>query len=805
MYNHNLIEKRWQKYWNENNVYKFVNNSDKKYYVLDMFPYPSGSGLHVGHLKGYTATDIIARYKRLQGFDVLHPIGWDAFGLPAEQYAIDTGNDPESFTKKNIDIFRKQLQMMGFSYDYDKEVNTTDPHYYKWTQWIFSKLFENGLAEIKDIEVNWCEKLGTVLANEEVLIVNGKMVSERGQHPVIKKPMRQWVLKITKYADKLLEGLDEVDWPESLKLMQRNWIGRSIGALIKFETSTKTPIEVFTTRPDTIYGVTFLCIAPENELVSKLTTVEHKKVVETYVKKAKTKTDLQRKDLEKDKTGVFTGSYAINPFNNEQIPIYVADYVLNSYATGMVMGVPAHDQRDYEFALKYKLPIKFIIKTERLDKAFEGDGIHINSLLIDGLHNEAASKKIIDYLIEHKIGKEHITYKLKDWIFSRQRYWGEPFPIIFDGNQKPHLVKQLPLLLPKATNIKPSHTGESPLANLADWLDVEINGKHFRRETNTMPQWAGSCWYYLGYLMKQTNGEYLPLDSKQASALFKKWLPIDLYVGGQEHAVLHLLYSRFWHHFLYDIGVVPTKEPFQLIINQGMILGPDGAKMSKSKGNVVNPNEIVTTHGADALRMYEMFMGPVIASLAWTDSGVDGMRKWLDRVYRLYKENNITFVNKLDEKSKSLNIAFHKFIKRVSNLIEERSFNVAISQMMIYINECYNYKSLNTEHAQCFLIVLSCFAPHIAEELWHEVFKKEDSISLQTWPLHDEKMTIDDVITLPVQENGKLRTTIIINKNDTQTQVELIALKDIKIIRFINGRKPKKIIYVPNKILNFIF
>ncbi|MDR0740059.1 MAG: leucine--tRNA ligase [Mycoplasmataceae bacterium] len=805
MYNHNLLEKKWQKYWQTNQTNKFVDSTLPKYYVLDMFPYPSGAGLHVGHLKGYTATDIVARYKKLCGFDVLHPIGWDAFGLPAEQYAIDTGNAPEAFTQKNIETFREQLKMMGFNYDYTKEVNTTDPQYYKWTQWIFSKLFENGLAEIRDIEVNWSEKLGTVLANEEVLVINGKMVSERGHHPVVKKPMRQWVLKITKYANKLLEGLDTVDWPESLKLMQRNWIGRSEGALITFETTVKTNIEIFTTRPDTIYGVTFICVAPENALVEKLTTNENKKSITKYVADAKTKTDLQRKELQKNKTGIFTGSFAINPFNNKKIPIYVADYVLNSYATGVVMGVPGHDQRDYDFALQYKLPIEFVIKTSNTNKAYEDDGVHINSPLIDGLHINAANEKIIEYLHKHKIGKKVITFKMKDWIFSRQRYWGEPFPIAFDDKQKPHLIKELPVLLPKTKNITPSKTGASPLANLTNWVNIEIDGKHYQRETNTMPQWAGSCWYYLGYLMKQTNGNYLSLDDKKTKVIFDKWLPIDLYVGGQEHAVLHLLYARFWYRFLYDIGIVSTKEPFQLIVNQGMILGSDGSKMSKSKGNVINPNDIVKTHGADTLRLYEMFMGPLTASLPWTDNGVDGIKKWLERVHRLYKKSDIKFIDNIDAIPKSLDIAYHKFIKQITNDLEILNFNVAISQMMIYINRCYNHQVLNKTHAQNFLIVLSCFAPHLAEELWHDVFNHKDSVTLQTWPTYEKSKTIDDVVVLPIQENGKLRATIQINLDDSQELVIQKAYSEPKVIKFINDRSPKKIIYIKNKILNFIF
>ncbi|MDR0825843.1 MAG: leucine--tRNA ligase [Mycoplasmataceae bacterium] len=805
MYNHNLIEKKWQKWWLDHHVYQFKDTKQPKSYILDMFPYPSGLGLHVGHPKGYTATDIVTRFKKLNGFDVLHPIGWDAFGLPAEQFALKNKKHPDEFTNSNINNFRKQLQMLGFSYDYEKEVNTTDPHYYKWTQWIFSRLFEHDLAEVQDIEVNWCEALGTVLANEEVILVNGKMVSEREQHPVIRKPMRQWVLKITKYAEKLLEGLDELDWPDSLKSLQRNWIGKSVGALVKFKVKdSKTEFEVFTTRPDTIYGVTFLSVAPENPILKQIVTNDHKAEFNKYIEATKSKTELQRKDLDKVKTGVFTGAFAINPINDEEIPIYTADYVLNSYATGIVMGVPGHDQRDFDFAKKYKLDIKFIIETDIHKQAYEGDGKHIDSLLINGKHTEPATKIIVEFLEQHKLGKSYITYKLKDWLFSRQRYWGEPFPIIFDENNKPHLIKELPVLLPKTNNIKLSKNGESPLANLKDWVNVEIDGKHYRRETNTMPQWAGSSWYYLAYLMKQHNGSYLPLDSSEAKNLFKKWLPIALYIGGQEHAVLHLLYARFWHRFLHDIGIVPTKEPFQLIINQGMILGPDGDKMSKSKGNVVNPDELIKDYGGDAVRLYEMFMGPLTASLPWNDDGINGMHKWLERVYRLFTTDK-KITNDISKVNKTLTTAFHKFVKQVTSDIQEYKFNTAISQMMIFINECYAHQELPKAHMEAFTIILSCFAPHMAEEIWQVILKHEgEAIYLQKWPGFDESKTIDSTITLPIQENGRLRATIIIDKDLNQHDVEQLALKEPKVITFINGRKPKKVIYVKNKILNFI-
>ena len=799
MYNHNLIEKKWQKYWLEHKTYQFKDDSNKKFYALDMFPYPSGQGLHVGHPKGYTATDVISRFKIHEGFNVLHPIGWDAFGLPAEQYALQTGNHPKEFTTKNINKFREQLMSLGFCFDYDKEVNTTDPKYFKWTQWIFSKLFENDLAEIQDIDVNWCEELGTVLSNEEVLIVNGKMVSERGSFPVIKRPMRQWVLKITKYADKLLDGLDEVDWPESLKSIQKKWIGKSVGALIKFKANNLI-LDVFTTRPDTIYGVSYLAIAPESPLLNELTTPQQKADVEKYILIAKSKTEILRKQ-EKNKTGVFIGTYAINPITNESIPIYVSDYVLKDHGTGIVMGVPAHDERDYQFAKKYNLPITFVIKCENHDEAFIIDGIHINSRLINGLNNKDASKIIVEYLIKNNLGKQYTTYKLKDWIFSRQRYWGEPFPIIFDQNNKPILVKELPVKLPYIKNLKLSGNGQSPLSNDQEWINLNINGKHYIRESNTMPQWAGSCWYYLGYILKNSDGSYIDLNSKEAFELFKKWLPVDLYVGGQEHAVLHLLYARFWHRFLYDIKVVPTKEPFQKIINQGMILGENGEKMSKSRGNVINPDDIVKTHGADALRLYEMFMGPLTASLPWTESGLNGIRKWLDRIYAIFNSNNIK-IHKNVTPNKNLEFAYNNFIMKVTNCIEKYNFNVGISEMMIFINECYKNTTLPLDYMVNFLVVLSCYAPHLAEELYSSF--NNDSIFKAKWPTFSHKALIKSTISLPISQNGKLRDVIEIDVDMSKDQVIHIAKSRDKVKNFIDGKQIKKIIYVPGKILNFI-
>ena len=801
MYNHNLIEKKWQKYWDEKQTYQFKEDHTKpKAYILDMFPYPSGQGLHVGHPKGYTATDVAARYKHFKGYSVLHPIGWDAFGLPAEQYAINTNNHPATFTKQNIDHFREQLKMLGFSYDYNKEVDTTDPKYYKWTQWIFTKLFEHGLAEIRDIDVNWCEKLGTVLSNEEVLNRDGKMVSERGEFPVVKKPMRQWVLKITKYAEKLLDGLNLIDWPESLKSIQRKWIGKSIGALINFKTTQNCDLQVFTTRPDTLFGATYLAIAPDHEDTYKFITPENKEKCSQYIIDAKSKSELERKSDTKTQTGVFSGSYAFHPITNQKMPIYICDYILKDYATGSIMAVPAHDERDFKFATKYKLPIIKVIDVADNKLPYIGDGKHINSDFLNGLDNKEAKSKIIEYLIKNKLGKEHITYKMKDWLFSRQRYWGEPFPIIFDENNKPHLVNDLPLLLPPCEDYKPSNDGRSPLAKLTDWINVEIGGKHYVRETNTMPQWAGSCWYYLGYLLKKPDQSYLPLDSKEAYELFKYWLPVDLYVGGQEHAVLHLLYSRFWHRFLYDIKVVPTPEPFYRIVNQGMILGSNGEKMSKSRGNVINPDEIIKTHGADALRLYEMFMGPLGASLPWTEEGLNGVRKWLDRVYRLFE----TKINDLDNKTNAtLDYAYNLFIRNVSHNIEKGNLNVAISDMMVFINSCYSVEKLNKEYLHNFLIVLSCFAPHLAEEL-NSMLGYNDSIYNSVWPKFDETKLIKSEISIPVMINSKLRDVVLVDVNASENEIIKFVKKQPKVINAIGGKQIKKIIYIKNKIVNIL-
>ncbi|MDQ0160980.1 leucine--tRNA ligase [Aeribacillus alveayuensis] len=800
-FNHREIEKKWQKYWLENKTFKTVEDSDKpKFYALDMFPYPSGAGLHVGHPEGYTATDILARMKRMQGYNVLHPMGWDAFGLPAEQYALDTGNDPAEFTKKNIDNFRRQIQSLGFSYDWDREVNTTDPNYYKWTQWIFLKLYEKGLAYIDEVPVNWCPALGTVLANEEV--IDGK--SERGGHPVERRPMKQWVLKITEYADRLLEDLEELDWPESIKEMQRNWIGRSEGAEIHFTVDgTDETFTVFTTRPDTLFGATYAVLAPEHPLVDKITTSEQKEAVEAYINKVKNKSDLERTDLAKEKTGVFTGAYAVNPVNGEKMPIWIADYVLMSYGTGAIMAVPAHDERDYEFAKKFDLPMKEVVAGGDISKeAYTGDGKHINSDFLNGLNKEDAIHTMIKWLEENKKGEKKVTYRLRDWLFSRQRYWGEPIPIIHweDGTMTPVKEGELPLMLPKTDEIKPSGTGESPLANIEEWVNVvdPETGKKGRRETNTMPQWAGSCWYYLRYIDPHNHDQLADPEK------LKKWLPVDIYIGGAEHAVLHLLYARFWHKFLYDIGVVPTKEPFQKLFNQGMILGENNEKMSKSKGNVVNPDEIVESHGADTLRLYEMFMGPLDASIAWSTNGLDGARRFLDRVWRLFVEENGELNSKIiDEPSQELEKVYHQTVKKVTEDYEGLHFNTAISQLMVFINEAYKATVLPKEYMEGFVKMLSPVAPHICEELWEKLGHSK-TIAYEPWPTYDEAKLVDDEVEIVIQVNGKVRAKLNVPKDASKEQMEEIALKHDKIQEQIEGKTIRKVIAVPGKLVNIV-
>ena len=806
VYNHRVIEKKWQKYWDENKTFKTLDDHTKeKFYALDMFPYPSGAGLHVGHPEGYTATDILSRYKRANGYNVLHPMGWDAFGLPAEQYALDTGNDPRDFTKTNIDTFRRQIKELGFSYDWDREVNTTDPNYYKWTQWIFKKLYEKGLAYVDEVPVNWCPALGTVLSNEEV--IDGK--SERGGHPVERRPMRQWVLKITDYAEKLLADLDILDWPESLKAMQRNWIGKSVGAEIDFKIEgTDKVFTVFTTRADTVFGVSYCVLAPEHKLVEEIVTEGQRAAVEEYLDIVKRKSDLERTDLNKDKTGVFTGAYAINPVNGEKVELWIADYVLASYGTGAVMAVPAHDERDYEFATKFNLPITAVIEDNgEVVVPFYGDGKHINSDFINGLNNEEAIAKVIEFLEENKVGRSKVTYKLRDWLFSRQRYWGEPIPIIHweDGTMTTVPDSELPLLLPETDNIKPSGTGESPLANIEEWLNVvdPETGKKGKRETNTMPQWAGSCWYYLRYI--DPHNDEMFADPEK----LKYWLPVDVYIGGAEHAVLHLLYARFWHKVLYDLGLVPTREPFQKLFNQGMILaeGKDGRpeKMSKSKGNVVNPDDIIVSHGADTLRVYEMFMGPLDASIAWSENGLDGSRRFLDRVYRLFVDEETGKVNDKvqDKDNEELEVSYNFTVKKVSEDIEILGFNTAISQLMVFVNDCYKAEYIPRKYALGFIQLLAPFAPHLAEEMW-EIYGNTESISYVPWPTFDESKLVSDTVEIVVQLMGKVKAKLDVKKDLTPAELEQIVLANEEVKELIEGKQVMKVIVVPGRLVNIV-
>ncbi|WP_034765593.1 leucine--tRNA ligase [Rossellomorea vietnamensis] len=800
-FNHKSVETKWQQYWEENKTFKATEDEGKSnFYALDMFPYPSGAGLHVGHPEGFTATDILSRMKRMQGYNVLHPMGWDAFGLPAEQYALDTGNDPAEFTQKNIDTFRRQIKSLGFSYDWDREVNTTDPGYYKWTQWIFTKLYEKGLAYVDEVAVNWCPALGTVLANEEV--IDGK--SERGGHPVERRPMKQWMLKITAYADRLVEDLEEVDWPESIKDMQRNWIGRSEGAEVNFaiEGHDKS-FDVFTTRPDTIFGATYAVLAPEHPFVAEITTDEQRSKVDEYIDKIKSKSDLERTDLAKEKTGVFTGAYAINPANGEKMPIWIADYVLMSYGSGAIMAVPAHDERDYEFAKEFDLPIVEVVAGGNVEKeAYTGDGDHVNSGFLDGLGKEEAIAKAISWLEEKNIGTKKITYRLRDWLFSRQRYWGEPIPVIHweDGTTTTVPESELPLVLPKTTEIKPSGTGESPLANISEWVNVEDpeTGKKGRRETNTMPQWAGSCWYYIRYI--DPHNEDALADAKK----MQEWLPVDTYIGGAEHAVLHLLYARFWHKFLYDIGVVPTKEPFQKLFNQGMILGENNEKMSKSKGNVVNPDEVVESHGADTLRLYEMFMGPLEASIAWSTNGLDGARRFLDRVWRLLVEEDGSLSSKVkDSPNSDLDKTYNQTVKKVTEDYEGLRFNTGISQLMVFINDAYKAETLPKDYVEGFIKLLSPIAPHMTEELWSKL-GHEGTISYEAWPTFDESKLVDNEVEIVLQVNGKVKAKVMIPRDMTKDDLEKTAMENDEIKTQIEGKTIRKVIAVPGKLVNIV-
>ena len=792
-YNFKEIEKKWQNYWDEHKTFftDVWDFSKPKFYALDMFPYPSGQGLHVGHPEGYTATDILSRMKRMQGYNVLHPMGWDAFGLPAEQYAIKTGNHPAEFTKANIATFKRQLKMLGFSFDWDKEISTCNPDFYKWTQWIFKQLYNDGLAKLVEMPVNWCEGLGCVLSNDEV--INGR--SERGDFPVVRKNMKQWVLDIPKYAEILLDGLDEIDWPESTKEIQRNWIGKSEGAEVTFKVSGFDDIEftVFTTRPDTLFGATYCVLAPELDLVDKITTNEQREAVKKYKLEATSKSDLERTELNKDKTGVFTGSYAINPVNSKKIPIWISDYVLSTYGTGAIMAVPAHDQRDYEFASKFGIEITPVLEGGDISKeAFIGDGKHINSDFLNGLYKETAIQKMIDYLEINHIGKQKINYKLREWIFARQRYWGEPIPIVYlDDEMKALADNDLPLVLPELEDYAPSKTGASPLDKATDWVNTTFNGKPAKRETSTMPGSAGSSWYFLRYIDPKNTEEFAN------KKLLEHWLPVDLYVGGPEHAVGHLLYSRFWNNYLYNKGLVPVKEPFAKLRHQGMILGTNGEKMSKSKGNVINPDDMVKQYGADSLRLYEMFMGPIDAVKPWDVNGIEGTKKFLDRVWRLYVESR-----KIKNiQNKNLERDYHFTVKKVTDDYEKMNFNTAISQMMIFINNTYKEDIFPLEYAEGFLKLLNPIAPHITEELWN-ILGHNNTIAYEKWPEYDESKTITNEITLPIQFNGKLKATIQIALDEDEASIKQKVHEAID--SKLDGKNIVKEIYVKNKIYNIV-
>ncbi len=801
-FNHKSIEKKWQMYWEKNHTFQTKEDPNKEnYYALDMFPYPSGQGLHVGHPEGYTATDILSRMKRAQGYNVLHPMGWDAFGLPAEQYALDTGNDPAEFTQKNIQNFTRQIKSLGFSYDWDREINTTDPEYYKWTQWIFTKMYEKGLAYEAEVAVNWCPALGTVLANEEV--IDGK--SERGGYPVYRKPMKQWMLKITAYADRLLDDLELVDWPESIKDMQRNWIGKSVGANVDFKVKgTDETFTVFTTRPDTLFGATYTVFAPEADIVQRITTPEQKEAVSAYIKAVSTKSDLDRTDLNKDKTGVFTGAYAINPVNGKEVPIWIADYVLSSYGTGAIMAVPAHDERDWAFATKFGLEIIPVLEGGDVTKAaYTEDGKHINSDFLDGLNKEEAIDKMNQWLEENGVGKKEVTYRLRDWLFARQRYWGEPIPIIHweDGTTTAVPEDELPLLLPKTDEIKPSGTGESPLANITEWVNVTDpeTGKKGRRDTNTMPQWAGSSWYFLRFID--------PHNKKQIAdpEKLKEWMPVDMYIGGAEHAVLHLLYARFWNKFLYDLGVVPNKEPFQKLYNQGMILGENNEKMSKSRGNVVNPDDVVEQYGADTLRTYEMFMGPLDASIAWNEDGLEGSRKFLDRVWRLIIDEDGKVRDRITTfNDGKLNVVYHQTVKKVTEDFEDLHFNTGISQLMIFVNEAYKAEALPVDYIKGLIQMIAPIAPHMGEELWERVTDSDEGISYVPWPVYDASMLIEDEVEVVFQINGKLRSKTRASRKISKEDLEKMAMSDEKIQELLEGKTIRKVIVVPGKLVNIV-
>jgi leucyl-tRNA synthetase len=848
-YNFTEIEKKWQEYWVSTKTFRTPDGAEAagkpKYYVLDMFPYPSGAGLHVGHPEGYTASDIIARYKRMVGFNVLHPIGWDAFGLPAEQYAVQTGTHPADTTQKNIANMRRQIQTLGFSYDWDRQVDTTDVNYYKWTQWIFLKFYnswydetlqkarpiaelpipdavkakgekavetyinEQRLAYESHAPVNWCPALGTVLANEEV--IGG--VSERGGHPVIRKPMRQWMLRITKYAQRLLDGLEGLDWSESIRKLQQDWIGKSTGAEVDFDIEGHSAkLRIFTTRPDTLFGATYMVLAPEHPLVDTITTPEYKKAVADYKEQASRKSDLDRTDLAKDKSGQFTGAYAINPVNGAKTPIWISDYVLISYGTGAIMSVPAHDERDFEFAKKFGLPIIPVVKPDDAETAklveqgefcFVGDGTAINSGQFTGLSTPEFKEKIAAWLEEKGLGKKTVNFKLRDWLFSRQRYWGEPFPILHteDGRVLALDQSELPLSLPEVEDFKPTGTGEPPLAKATNWLNITLpDGTKARRETNTMPQWAGSCWYYLRYM-----------DAKNPNAAFdpekeKYWMPVDLYIGGAEHAVLHLLYSRFWHKLLFDLGYTTTPEPFKKLINQGMILGEDNQKMSKSRGNVINPDHVIAEYGADSMRLYEMFMGPLEATKPWSMQGVEGVHRFLGKVWRMLVDAETGELHKTiqdapaDEATLRL---LHQTIKKVTEDVEGFAFNTAISQMMIFVNHTARLEVRPRSVVEPFVLILAPFAPHICEELW-AILGHNQTLAYHTWPTFDAALTKEKEVEIAVQVLGKIKDKIVIAADASEAEMEKVALASEKVQVALGGKTPKKVIVIKGRLVNIV-
>ncbi len=794
MYNFKTIEEKWRKFWEENNTFHtdVWDFSKPKFYALDMFPYPSGVGLHAGHAEGYTATDIVSRMKRMQGYNVLHPMGYDSFGLPAEQYAVNTGNHPNGFTQKNIETFSKQLKCIGFDYDWSKTLQTSDPKFYKWTQWIFKKLYEDGYAKYIDMPVNWCEELGTVLSNDEV--IDGK--SERGGFPVVRRNMKQWVIDQAIFAEKLLEGLNEIDWPESTKEMQRNWIGKSTGAQVTFKIKdSDREFTVFTTRPDTLFGATYCVMAPEHELVDIITIDDKKDEVVEYKRKCQSKSDLERTELNKEKTGVFIGAYAINPVNNKEIPIYISDYVLASYGTGAIMAVPAHDERDYEFAKKFDIPIIQVLEGGDIsEKAYVLDGTHINSSFLDGLNKEDAIEKMIEWLEENHCGEKKVNYKMREWIFARQRYWGEPMPVVYleDGNI--HILddEELPLVLPELDDYR-GHNGKAPLENAKEWTCYNVNGIKGRRETSTMPGSAGSSWYFLRYIDPENDKEFANQE------LLKHWLPVDLYIGGPEHAVGHLMYSRIWNRFLYDKGLSPVKEPFKKLVHQGMILGANGIKMGKRYPEyAIDPLDIVRDYGADTLRLYEMFMGPLEASKPWSQQGVEGAQKFLDRIYRLYESGKIS-----NNENSNLEKIYHQTVKKVTDDFESLNFNTAISQMMIFINAVYKEDNFPKDYAEGFVKLLNPVSPHIAEELW-EMLGHNDTIAFESWPSYDNSKIIEDEKEIAVQVNGKVRATINVSVNEDEESMKEKALKCDNVIKHIDGKEVVKVIVIKGKIVNIV-